>query len=143
MNTRSKGFSPSLLVVPVGSTVVFPNGDPILHNVYSDSPGQSFDLGLYGEGETREQRFDRTGLVFVHCNVHGAMQANIVVLDTPHFTRAGTDGYFVLEGVAAGPGTLVVWHPRAEAFTQALAVPADGPLALRLTASKPRLGRQR
>ena len=41
IDTRSKGFSPSLLVVPQGSTVRFPNRDTILHNVFSRTPGST------------------------------------------------------------------------------------------------------
>lgn len=142
MDTRSKGFEPSLLVVPVGSTVRFPNGDPILHSVYSDSPGQAFDLGLYGADEVREHRFDRPGIVFVHCKVHSAMQANILVLDTPHFVRAGRDGAFRLDDVPAGTGTLVAWHPRAAGISQPIILPAADPVVIRLTVTKPRMGRQ-
>src|SRR5579862_265795 len=43
---RDKRFVPHLLVVPVGSTVEFPNSDPWLHNVFSISRGIQFDLGL-------------------------------------------------------------------------------------------------
>jgi hypothetical protein len=37
-----------VLVIPVGSTVSFPNHDPFNHNVFSLSDEQPFDLGLYG-----------------------------------------------------------------------------------------------
>jgi len=140
MDTRSKGFSPDLLVITTGSTVSFPNGDPILHNVYSDTPGLAFDLGLYGEGETREARFDRAGLVAVHCNVHSAMQAKILVLETPFFTRADAQGRYELPDLPAGLGTLVAWHPRALALSQPIAVPTADAVELRLTVSRPRAG---
>ena len=54
ITTKGKAFSPRLLVVPPGSTVTFPNGDTIRHNVFSLSEGNAFDLGLYGEGDSRE-----------------------------------------------------------------------------------------
>src|SRR5450631_3726890 len=43
-------FAPEMVVVPVGSTVSFPNMDPIFHNIYSLSKPKSFDLGSYDKG---------------------------------------------------------------------------------------------
>jgi plastocyanin len=53
ITTSKKELSPHVLVVPVGSTVSFPNHDPFNHNVFSLSEENPFDLGLYGRGETR------------------------------------------------------------------------------------------
>jgi hypothetical protein len=35
LNQQDRSFTPDLIVVPVGSTVSFPNLDPIFHNVFS------------------------------------------------------------------------------------------------------------
>ena len=51
MGTRRKQFVPRVLPITVGSQVRFPNQDPILHNAFSTSKDNSFDVGLYGEGE--------------------------------------------------------------------------------------------
>jgi plastocyanin len=93
VDTRSKGFSPSLLVVPAGSVVSFPNRDTILHNVFSRSGANGFDLGFYGSGVAREHTFRRPGLVVVNCSVHQSMRANILVLSTPYFTRPDRSGH--------------------------------------------------
>ena len=45
MEQRDRQFAPRLLAVPVGSTVAFPNFDPIYHNVFSRSQVTPFDLG--------------------------------------------------------------------------------------------------
>lgn len=143
IDTQSKGFSPNLLVVPRGSTVAFPNKDAILHNVYSVTSGNAFDLGTYGAGESREQRLDKPGLVLVNCNVHHGMRANVLVMDTPHVTRPQPDGGFALEGVPAGPGTLVFWHPRANPQSQAIGdAAAEAPMARTLVAVRPRIDAQ-
>ena len=70
IGTSNKEFSPHVLVVPVGSTVSFPNHDPFNHNVFSLSEEHPFDLGLYGRDEVRSVRFERPGIVRVYCNVH-------------------------------------------------------------------------
>ena len=113
MRTWRKRFEPRILPVVAGSTVSFPNQDPILHNAFSTSKGNAFDVGLYGSGEEHTVAFPRPGYVRVYCNVHHSMVGHILVLDTPHFTRPGSDGRFRLTDVPAGKGDLVVWHDRA------------------------------
>jgi plastocyanin len=127
--TKNKRFDPPLLVIPVGSTVKFPNQDEILHNVFSTTSGSSFDLGVYGGGESGEYTFRKPGLVLVHCNVHESMLANILVLNTPWFARPAKDGSFSIPGATAGAGTLMLWHPRAARPAQlALTLPTtDAP----------------
>ena len=139
MRTFTQGFSPNVQVVPVGSTVGFANSDVIPHNVFSVTPGAGFDLGTYAPGETRSTQFNKPGLVAVNCNLHASMRANVLVLATPHFARPQPDGRFTLRDVPAGPGTLVFWHPRARAQSQAVTVPMQQPAQSRLVASLPPL----
>jgi len=80
---RNKTFLPHLLAIPPGSTVAFPNYDDVYHNVFSTSSTQSFDLGLFKDGQSREMKFDKTGLVRVGCNVHAKMASFIFVIDAP------------------------------------------------------------
>jgi plastocyanin len=126
ITTSNKSFSPHVLVVPVGSTVSFPNHDPFNHNVFSLSDEQPFDLGLYGRGKTRSVRFNRAGIIRVYCNVHAQMSALVVVRDNPHFTQPEGDGSFVLPQVSPGSHVLHAWHERAQEFSEPLEVPAGG-----------------
>ena len=136
INTRSKGFIPETVVVPQGSTVRFPNVDTIIHNVYSRSPGNSFDLGYYGPGQSPEFTFNTAGLAIVNCTVHHTMRANVVVLATPYYTRPGKDGHYQIKDVPPGPGTLVFWHPRATAKSLQATAPLAGNATQTLVASK-------
>ena len=110
-----KAFAPHVLVVPVGSTVAFPNHDPFDHNVFSVSEPNGFDLGLYGRGEGKARTFTNPGLVRVFCNVHPRMVALIQVMATHHFAQPGADGMFTITGVEPGSYRLHVWHERAPA----------------------------
>lgn len=139
MATRGKTFEPEVLVVTKGTTVRFPNQDPILHNVFSVSPGNTFDLGFYRRGESKDWTFTAPGLVRVFCNVHYSMTAHILVLDTPFFTRPDATGAFALERLPAGKGTLHVWHERAQAWSQAVVVPRQEPFTIRLELGKKRV----
>jgi plastocyanin len=137
--TYTKGFDPNLLVVPVGSTVRFPNRDVIIHNVFSVTPGSAFDLGNYGPGETRSQRFGKAGLVVVNCRVHRGMRVNVLVHETPHLVRPDADGRFRLADLPAGRGTLVIWHPRASAQSVAIDGVSNAPILRTLVANRPRV----
>ncbi|MES2669724.1 MAG: hypothetical protein V4673_04800 [Pseudomonadota bacterium] len=138
VRTHSKGFSPSLLVVPAGSTIAFPNRDTVLHNVFSRTPGATFDLGNYGPGQSRQQVFAKPGLITVNCNVHYTMRAMVVVMATPYYTRPDKNGRFELAGLPSGPGTLVYWHPRTAAATTQISLPNATAQKQTLVATKPR-----
>ncbi|MDP9121601.1 MAG: hypothetical protein M3O15_09590 [Acidobacteriota bacterium] len=137
--TRQKEFSPRVLAIARGSRVRFPNADPILHNVFSVSPGNAFDLGIYREGAPAEKRFDNPGVVRVFCNVHHAMVAYILVLDTPFSASPAADGSFVLTGVPKGEGRLSVWHEQADPWTLEIALPQAAPVAARLEMVRPQI----
>ena len=126
METRGKAFAPRVLAITPGTTVEFPNFDPILHNVFSMSKAASFDAGLYGEGESRSHTFGEPGVVRVYCNVHQSMVGFILILPTPHVTRPGPDGSFVLVGLPEGAGTLRVWSERSDIWERELTAGAAG-----------------
>ncbi|MFH1068631.1 MAG: hypothetical protein V1794_03320, partial [Candidatus Glassbacteria bacterium] len=89
---QNKTFVPHVLPVQVGSTVGFPNLDPLYHNVFSYSHAKRFDLGRYQKGKSKEVTFDKAGIVEVYCEIHENMLAYIVVVDSPYFTRADSEG---------------------------------------------------
>lgn len=138
IRTHSKGFSPSLVVVPAGSTIAFPNRDTVLHNVFSRTPGATFDLGNYGPGQSRQQVFTKPGLITVNCSVHYTMRATVLVMATPYYTRPDRNGRFELNGLPSGPGTLVYWHPRTAAATTRISLPNATAQKQKLVATKPR-----
>ena len=138
IRTHSKGFTPSLVVVPTGSTIAFPNRDTVLHNVFSRTPGAIFDLGNYGPGQSRQQVFTKPGLITVNCSVHYTMRAMVVVMATPYYTRPDKNGRFELTGLPSGAGTLVYWHPRSAAATTQIALPNATQQKQRLVVTKPR-----
>jgi plastocyanin len=94
---RSKSFAPRVLAVPVGSTVSFPNEDPIFHNVFSLSAPQPFDLGLYRAGATKSRTFTQPAVYYVFCNIHPQMVAFLVVAPSASVATAAPDGTWRLD----------------------------------------------
>ena len=107
-----KTYAPHVVVVPVGSTVRFPNHDPFNHNVFSVSERNTFDLGLYGRGAAKSYTFEHPGLVRVYCNVHPRMVAYVLVMENRYYAQPANDGSFAIDNVPAGRYRLHVWHER-------------------------------
>jgi len=123
---KGKSFTPHVIAIGTGSTVNFPNEDPILHNVFSVS-GEGFDLGLYKRPKSGSQTFNKPGVYTVYCNIHPQMSALVIVRDNPFFTAAAKDGSFRLTGLPAGDYRITAYHERSgEGAPVAVKVPATG-----------------
>jgi plastocyanin len=123
---NNKEFVPRVVVVPVGSTVRFPNHDPFDHNVFSGSEPNPFDLGQYGRGEAKGWTFTAPGLTRIFCNVHPRMVAFVEVMAGPYFAQPAADGSFVIPDVPPGRYVVHAWHERSPEATRELTVSAAG-----------------
>jgi plastocyanin len=126
LNQEGARFQPDLIAIPVGSTVEFPNLDPIFHNVFSLSKAQPFDLGYYPKGQSRSVKFNRAGVVQVYCHIHANMYAAIVVTASPWFQKPSSDGSFSFSNVPAGRYRLTAWHKIAGLYKVDVQVPETG-----------------
>lgn len=107
---KGKKFTPHILVVPVGSSVDFPNRDDIFHNVFAEYNAKKFDLGMFPKGQSKQVVFDKPGTVSVLCNVHSEMSAYIVVVESGRFAVTDRAGRFSLAGVNPGKYKARAWH---------------------------------
>ncbi|HUI77310.1 MAG TPA: carboxypeptidase regulatory-like domain-containing protein [Bryobacteraceae bacterium] len=107
---KNKSFHPSLIVIPVGGKVEFPNHDPFFHNVFSLYEGKRFDLGLYESGTTRFVQFDKPGISFIFCNIHAEMSAVVIALATPYYAISDARGELRFPDVPPGRYQLQVFH---------------------------------
>ncbi|MCM2317594.1 MAG: hypothetical protein NDJ92_20780 [Thermoanaerobaculia bacterium] len=110
VTSRSKALLPHVIVVPLGSTVSFPNEDTITHNLFSVSRPNDFDLGFYKRGTSMTKKFDHPGVVNVYCNVHPDMSAVVHVVTTPYFTKPNAQGAWRINGVVPGNYRLNAWN---------------------------------
>jgi plastocyanin len=124
---KDKRFLPEVVAVPVGTQVVFPNGDAIYHNVFSTTRGSAFDLGSMKGGDTsRPVTLSRPGHVEVFCNIHSKMRADVLVVPSGHFAKVASDGSFNIEGVPTGTRKVILWAPGVAPVTQRVDVSGRG-----------------
>jgi plastocyanin len=136
-----KRFEPHLVVVPVGGSVAFPNMDPILHNAFSVSGKNRFDLQLYRKPKSRAKTFEHPGIVRVYCNIHPQMSAFVVVRDNPFWAQTSRDGRFAIADVPPGDWVVKAWHPRAREISKTARVTEEGVVDVALTLDASRFRR--
>lgn len=133
MEQKDRQFLPDTLVVPAGSTVSFPNLDPIFHNVFSLSKLKAFDLGNYPKDHTRTVTFSKPGIVFVNCHLHPNMAAAIVITPNRWSTKPDGQGEFLLRGLPPGKYSITAWHRAAGFFHDTVTVTEGRPAAVTFT----------
>jgi plastocyanin len=111
MDQINRAFDPDLLIIPVGSSVDFPNSDTVSHQIYSFSAAKRFTLPLYRGNPNPPVRFDQAGIVTLGCNIHDEMVGYLVVTDAQYFGRTDATGSWTAD-IARGKYRVSVWHPR-------------------------------
>ena len=125
LRQHGERFVPHVLPVVRGTTVVFPNDDPLFHNVFSLSRAKAFDLGRYPRGSARSVTFDRSGVVQVFCHIHSDMSAVALVLDNLYFAVPDAEGRYTIPRLPPGDYTVVAWHERIRPITHRLHLEPD------------------
>ena len=124
---RDKQFTPRVAVVQIGTKLLFPNQDTVIHNVFSTASGNAFDLGSVKGGETSPPVvLLKPGPVEIFCNIHSKMRADVLVVPNSHWTRVAADGSFQLTGVPVGARKIVLWSPTLKLASQQVEVSAKG-----------------
>jgi plastocyanin len=120
---EGRQFHPRVAVVQTGTNLVFPNMDAVYHNVFSNSPRNTFDLGTYQAGDkARSVTVSGPGVIDIYCNLHQKMSAKVLVVPSVLFTKVHADGTFRIENVPTGVRRVVAWSPDTKPETQRIAV---------------------
>jgi plastocyanin len=140
MDQMHRMFAPEVMVVPVGSSVSFPNSDSVSHQIYSFSAAKRFQLPLYRGKPYPPVLFDRVGVVILGCNIHDWMIGYIDVTDAPFYGTTDAQGSWAAQ-LPPGDYEITVWHPRMHEPTPVLAreisVDAGDRATLTLRLTKP------
>ncbi|OUS31951.1 hypothetical protein A9Q99_02150 [Gammaproteobacteria bacterium 45_16_T64] len=112
LSQKDKQFTPFVLPIQRGTSIVFPNYDDIQHHVYSFSGIKKFELKLSKDSKANPITFEKPGIVPVGCNIHDWMLAYIYVVDTPYFSTTNSNGSATLSLPSDGEYLIKIWHPR-------------------------------
>lgn len=128
-------FQPGRLAVLKGTTVDFPNSDPVLHSAFSISKSNPFELGIYGRGFEKFVHFQNSGLVEIFCHIHSHMHAFIMVLENPFFAVTKKDGSFTIPDVPSGTYRVKAWVDPTVNGAKSVTVNGDGNVSLNFSLS--------
>lgn len=109
LDHRGLLFAPHVMVIPIGAVVHFKNSDGMPCRIYSTSEAGLFVLRLK-KGEPQPVRFDRPGVIEVHCAEHGHLLAYIVVKENPYFAITDSKGEYSISGLPPGQYEVQAWH---------------------------------
>jgi plastocyanin len=134
MDQRGKKFVPHVLPIVEGTTVKFLNSDPFDHNVFS--PEGHYDLGTWGQRQSKDHTFSRPGAYTQLCRIHPEMEGFVVVLNTPYFAKTTDSGRFTIADVPVGHYTLITWSERFKEVRQPVTIEAGKPAAVQVALHK-------
>ncbi len=109
---KALNFSPMHSVVPVNSEVMFINEDNEVHNIYSKSQKNQFNLGAMAAGGQKSIKLSQPGPVILRCNLHRYMIGTIFVVPNGYYAETDSTGNFKLDEVVNQEYIMQVWHPR-------------------------------
>jgi Flp pilus assembly protein TadD/plastocyanin len=109
---RQLQFEPSHSVVMVGSTITFINDDQEVHNIYSKSSGNQFNLGAMAGGAAREIKLETPGPVILRCNLHKDMMGTVFVVPNGYYAQTNANGEYHFDSVKSQEYILEFWHPQ-------------------------------
>ncbi len=105
-------FSPSNSAVQVGSTLTFVNNDREVHNIYSKSLKNQFNLGAMASGASRSILVKDAGPIILRCNMHKDMIGTIFVAPNGYFTTTNEKSEYIVQNVKSKEYIMQVWHPQ-------------------------------
>jgi plastocyanin len=113
LDQKNCEYHPYAQIIPVGSTLEITNSDDVLHNVKTRGGTKtSFNMAQPKFKRKLTVDFKNPEIVPVECNVHGWMNAIIVVADDPYDALTDAGGSFKITDVPPGKYTVKVWHSK-------------------------------
>lgn len=104
-------FSPKHSVVLVGSTITFSNEDREVHNIYSKSLSNQFNLGAMASGSFKTVEFTQAGPVVLRCNMHKDMIGTLFVVPNGYYTKPDANGDYQFDNIKSEGYIMQVWDP--------------------------------
>jgi hypothetical protein len=93
-----------------GTAIEFVNKDPVYHDVYSFSATHAFQTPFFKEWSAFTT-FKKPGGATLHSSIYQDMNAHILVLEHPWFTKPRDNGYYHIRNIRPGIYKITAWHP--------------------------------
>lgn len=133
MLQSNRQFVPRVFIAPAGADIELMNLDKVFHNTFSVSSAKRFDLGKYPPGRVDTLRFDKPGVVNLHCDIHPDEIGYVVVVPNHAYASPDSLGYFKLPALPPGSYRLRYWHPYHGEHHLGVVVPRRGDVTLELS----------
>lgn len=109
LDQRGCQFWPRVIAMLPGEIDII-NSDGVLHNIHTYSEANApINMAQPKSKRVMTESFTKPEIIRVTCDVHGWMEAWLVVLPNP-FGVTGQSGVTWIEGVPPGTHTVEVWH---------------------------------
>jgi hypothetical protein len=110
-------YTPHVVAMMAGQTLVIKNSDPFMHNVHSlaeVNPAFNQAQPNVDKDGIKVDNIKSPEVFHVKCDVHGWMSAYVGVFDTPYFATTGDDGKYTIKAdqLPDGEYTFVAWHEK-------------------------------
>ena len=110
IDQKKCAYSPHVLAMPQGSELKILTSDPINHNIHTYSFDNDPINIMFLPNQDYTQEMEEPEVIKVSCDLHGWMEAYIVVTPHSYFAMTQSDGTFEIKDVPPGKYTLKVWH---------------------------------
>lgn len=119
------GFTPHVLMVPVGGQMDIKNSDPITHNIHTFSiENDPINKAQPKTLPVIKTSFTAPEVIKTQCDIHKWMAGWIIVVDNPYGAVTDEKGQFQLTDVPPGAYKMEVWHEMLGKVTQDVTVKA-------------------
>jgi plastocyanin len=113
LDQKNCEYHPYAQIIPVGTTLEITNSDDVLHNVKTRGGTKtSFNIAQPKFKRKLTVEFKNPEIVQMECNVHGWMNAIVLVADNPYVALTDANGSFKIADVPPGKYTVKVWHSK-------------------------------
>jgi plastocyanin len=113
LDQKACEYHPYAQIIPVNTTMKILNSDDVLHNVKTKGGTKTtFNIAQPKFKRELTMEFKNPEIVQVECNVHGWMNALVVVAEHPYYALTDANGSFKITDVPPGKYTLKVWHSK-------------------------------
>lgn len=114
-------FQPYSTAAHKAQGFVFKSSDPIGHNAHYTGFTNNKNVALPPSGKTEDKLVAEKRPIALKCDIHPWMKGWIMVFDHPFFAVTAPDGSFTIDGVPAGPQSVIVWQEKAGYVTEGAA----------------------